>query len=124
MTATCERPAVVARIPAAEFRTALSRDAGAYQKLVSGFCTRMRQVECRICHQGGSAEEKVAGILLQHHRERGAEFELTRGEIAQLTGITIETAIRVMSRFRKKGVVGGGRGVVRVLKPEALTESF
>jgi CRP/FNR family transcriptional regulator len=39
-----------------------------------------------------------------------------------MTGTTVETAIRVMSRFRKQGLVASVRGRVVIKDPEQLRE--
>lgn len=45
---------------------------------------------------------------------------LTRQEIADLSGTTIETAIRTMSKFQKDGLIESEDGHVRLLKPHRL----
>ena len=52
---------------------------------------------------------KVASVLLHFHDQiyKTSEFELpvSRKEIAQYTGLSIETVIRVISEFRKDGIL-------------------
>ncbi len=54
----------------------------------------------------------------------GARFELplSRGEIADLLGLTIETVSRQMTRLRAAGIIGlpGGRGII-IANPAALS---
>ncbi|NOZ70830.1 MAG: Crp/Fnr family transcriptional regulator [Chloroflexi bacterium] len=50
------------------------------------------------------------------------DMALTRQDIAEMTGTTVETAIRVMSRFRKQGLVASVRGRVVIKDPEQLRE--
>lgn len=45
---------------------------------------------------------------------------LTRQEVADLAGTTIETAIRTMSKFQKDGLIESEDGRVRLLKPHHL----
>jgi len=45
------------------------------------------------------------------------ELSLTRQDIAEMAGTTVETAIRTMSKFRKKGLVQTKRGRVIILEP-------
>jgi CRP/FNR family transcriptional regulator len=47
---------------------------------------------------------------------------LSRQEIADLVGTTIETAIRVMSRWQKEGLVETERDGFLIRKIEALRE--
>jgi len=82
--------------------------------LLSGLTLRLIELTNRMAEiSGARVEERIARLLLnrldeQGRRERGGEFlpmHLTRQEIADLAGTTIETAIRVMSRWGKSGLV-------------------
>lgn len=48
------------------------------------------------------------------------QMRLTRQDLADMTGTTVETAIRVMSRFRKEGWITTQRGRVIIKQPEQL----
>ena len=58
-------------------------------------------------------EKRIASMLLKLSEKVGVEensytkidFPLTRQEIAEMVGTTVETCIRTMSKFQKKGVV-------------------
>lgn len=50
------------------------------------------------------------------------DIPLTRQDIAEMTGTTVETAIRVMSRFRKAELMTTSRGRIIILNPEGLAE--
>jgi CRP/FNR family transcriptional regulator len=73
-------------------------------------------------------ERRIARMLLKlaansaRYRDNGLviDLPLTRQDIADMTGTTVETAIRVMSRFRKEGLITTERGRVVVLDPEGL----
>lgn len=79
-----------------------------------------------------TALARVAGFLLdtlrRHRGQDGSvatfELPLTRGETADLLGLTIETVSRQMSRLKNAGVIGlpGGRRVV-IHDPDALAEA-
>lgn len=69
-----------------------------------------------------SASAKVAGLLLglaeaasdsSCHPARAFELPLTRGEIAGMLGLTIETVSRAITRFERDGVIRrkGARGI-------------
>lgn len=61
------------------------------------------------------AEQRLAGLLVSLAHEVGEHgpqgirlsIRLTRQDLADLIGITIETTIRIMSRFRKQVLVSG-----------------
>ena len=75
-------------------------------------------------------ERRIARILLKLAATTGSsseegiiiELPLTRQDIADMAGTTVETAIRTMSRFRKKGLVRTKRGRVTILEPHQLVK--
>ena len=77
-----------------------------------------------------SAEEKIATLILALaqaasdspcHPAQRFELPLTRGEIANLLGVTIETVSRQLSRLEKAGVIvkNGSRGI-EIVDPARL----
>jgi len=75
-----------------------------------------------------SAKERMARVLLELAWAFGREtpegldigVELPRGEIAEMAGITTETAVRILSEFKDQGILAlPGRRIV-ILKPEVL----
>ena len=73
-------------------------------------------------------EKRIANTLLKLANMTDAELgksinlHLTRKDIASMVGTTIETAIRVMSRFQKEGVIETNRSGITILKPDKLHE--
>jgi CRP/FNR family transcriptional regulator len=69
-------------------------------------------------------EKRIASLLLKLAEKAGSEekglrkidFPLTRQEIAEMVGTTVETCIRSMSKFQKQGFVksSGGRILISV----------
>ena len=73
-------------------------------------------------------ERRIARMLLKlaaSTAQRNADglvidLPLTRQDIADMTGTTVETAIRVMSRFRKQGLITTEHGRIVILDSEGL----
>lgn len=73
-------------------------------------------------------ERRIARALLRLALYNGTptrdgamiQMRLTRQDLADMTGTTVETAIRVMSRFRKQGWITTQRGRVVIKQPEQL----
>lgn len=73
-------------------------------------------------------ERRIARVLLKlaaatgHRTQEGIVIgaTVTRQDIADMTGTTVETAIRVMSRFAKRGIIRSRRGRITLLKPHDL----
>jgi CRP/FNR family transcriptional regulator, nitrogen oxide reductase regulator len=73
-------------------------------------------------------ERRVARALLRLVREAGRrvdvgieiDFPVSRQDIAEMTGTTLYTVSRLMSSWEERGILGGGRQHVVLLKPHAL----
>ncbi len=69
-------------------------------------------------------ERRIASLLLKLSEKVGVEeadykkidFLLTRQEISEMVGTTVETCIRIMSKFQKQGMVksSGGKILIKV----------
>lgn len=74
-------------------------------------------------------ERRIARILLKLADRIGSpeaeeiklNIHLTRQDIADMVGSTVETAIRVMSRFQKEGLIRSLKGRVLITNKERLT---
>jgi CRP/FNR family transcriptional regulator, anaerobic regulatory protein len=74
-----------------------------------------------------TAEERVVSFLLAIHRKRarGAEIELpmSRQDMADYLGLTIETVSRMMTTLTRRGLIAvGARHIVTLRKLSALRE--
>lgn len=75
-------------------------------------------------------EQRIARVLLKLGASAGSdlpegrviEMPLTRQDVADMTGTTVETAIRVMSKFRRSDLIRTRRGKVVLVDLEALQE--
>ncbi len=82
--------------------------------MLAGMSVRMMELTSRLASLSGlPVETRLARLLTKLATETGIPLDegtlipvrLTRQELADLTGTTIETCIRIMSRWRKSGVV-------------------
>jgi CRP/FNR family transcriptional regulator len=67
-----------------------------------------------------SAPERLASALLDAARE--GEAKVTRRALAETAGTTVETAIRVLRRFEREGLIRGAVGRVEILDAEELRQ--
>jgi len=73
-------------------------------------------------------ERRIARLLLRLAAATGEKLgdavqlstPLTRQEIADMTGTTVETAIRTMSKLRRLGLVDSEQGLIRILRAHRL----
>ncbi len=73
-------------------------------------------------------EARIASLLLKLSDKTGKKAEegvvidmkLTKQDIAEMVGTTVETSIRTMSKFKKMGIVGEKDGKIVIRNPEKL----
>src|SRR5262245_7373967 len=97
-----------------EFFALLEQHPALVRALLSGLTMRLVELTQRLAEMtSGKVESRFARLFLKladqiGKPDRGGTFvamALTRQELADLTGTTIETAIRTMSRWQKEDVV-------------------
>jgi len=101
-------------IPRATFFRLLETNPSLVRGLLLGLTTRLVELTNRLAElSGGRIEGRFARLFLKLAREMGREdrggtfvpLGLSRQELADMTGTTIETCIRIMSRWGKEGIV-------------------
>lgn len=106
-------PSSILSIPEREFFGLLERRPEMMRHLLAGLTYRLMMVNKRLADMTGSAEYRAARLFLtlaDRVGQPGGEgvfvpMNLSRQEIADLIGTTLETAIRLMSRWQKDGIV-------------------
>ncbi|MGD8331679.1 MAG: Crp/Fnr family transcriptional regulator [Acidobacteriota bacterium] len=97
--------------------------------LLIGLTWRLMELTNRLTDlTGGKIEPRMARLFVKLMEDRGRPegdgvfipLTLSRQELADLTGTTIETCIRIMSRWGKEHMVLTEEEGFRVLDPEAL----
>jgi CRP/FNR family transcriptional regulator len=97
-----------------DFFLLLEKHPAIVRGLLSGLTLRLAELTRRLADMtSGRVEARIARLFLKlatqiGKHERGGVFvamPLTRQELADLTGTTIETAIRTMSRWQKDEVI-------------------
>ncbi|MGV1793543.1 Crp/Fnr family transcriptional regulator [Rhizobium sp. A37_96] len=72
---------------------------------------RVAHAVLRLCQQAGRPEENGVRI----------DFQISRQDIAEMTGTTLHTVSRILSAWETKGLVEGGRQKLLVCDIEGLT---
>jgi CRP-like cAMP-binding protein len=120
------------RIDQAAFFRLLEQDPSMVRGLLSGLTIRLAELTRRLAELSGArVETRFARLFLKlceriGRPERGGVFvpmSLSRQELADLTGTTIETAIRIMSRWQKDDVLHTEKDGFVVLDRSALDEA-
>ncbi len=77
-----------------------------------------------------TARERLAGVLMELGERFGKKADggllvgitLKREEVAEMAGITVETAIRLLSAFRDEGLVNIDGRAITLLRPDRLAK--
>jgi len=65
-------------------------------------------------------EQRLARTLLMLSAKLGSTLPFTRQEIADMAGTTTETAIRITSQLKERGIIGSVRGKIIILNETKL----
>ena len=106
-------PSTILSIPEREFFALLERRPEMVRQLLAGLTMRLMAVNKRIADMTGSAESRAARLFVTLADRVGVArgdatvvpLPLSRQEIADLIATTLETAIRLMSRWQKEEIV-------------------
>ncbi|MFZ2491640.1 MAG: Crp/Fnr family transcriptional regulator [Thermoanaerobaculia bacterium] len=106
-------PSSILSIPEREFFALLEKRTEMMRPLLAGLTYRLMMVNKRLADMTGSAEYRAARLFLTladrvgvaHGGSTMIPMTLSRQEIADLIGTTLETAIRLMSRWQKDEIV-------------------
>jgi CRP-like cAMP-binding protein len=112
-SAVALEPSTVVHVPEHEFFAKLGDHAGLVKRLFQGLMTRQLELTKRLTDLTGHVDARIARLFLTLADKAGRpegkgiliRIALTRQEIADLAATTVETAIRVMSRWGKDGIV-------------------
>ena len=129
-TAVAIEPSGVVAIPEREFFTLIERRPEITRRLLAGLTLRLIALNKRLADMTGSVEYRAARLFTTLAERMGRKegggvlipMVLSRQEIADLLGTTIETAIRIMSRWQKEGLVETDKSGFLIRNPAALSE--
>lgn len=125
-------PTQCLRIDQAAFFRLLEQDPSLVRGLLSGLTIRLAELTRRLADlTGARVETRFARLFLKlcdqiGRADRGRVFvamPLSRQELADLTGTTIETTIRIMSRWQKEDVLHTVKDGFVVIDRNALDEA-
>jgi len=116
------------RFTPARFMTAVAENPHVFFSLLIDLNRRLGEIYTVQAAALEPVEQRIATLLLQQALPEDAELDqwnsfpvrevrLTKTIIGSIVGTTTETAIRTLSRWKKKGLIDSDRGVIRLLKP-------
>lgn len=119
------------RIPRRDFIPQFTGRPILKDRLLKRTTHRLRQANDMIARMSsGTVEERLAKIMLyliESYAEPCGEgliltVPLTRQDLGEMAGTTVETTIRVLSRWQKQGILSGTRRQMVIHDEEALAE--
>jgi CRP-like cAMP-binding protein len=124
-SAVALEPSTVLHVAETEFFGALCANPSAARRLIQGLMLRQMELTKRLADLTGSVEHRLARLFLTLAEKMGKGAKggieiplvLSRQEIADLGATTIETAIRVMSRWIHDSRPRSPEGARRELSP-------
>ena len=127
-SAVALEPSTIVHVPEREFFDALGEHSGLVRRLFQGLMMRQLELTKRLADLTGHVDTRIARLFLTLAEKAGRregkkvviDIALSRQEIADLTATTIETAIRVMSRWGKEGLVETRENGFAILDLETL----
>lgn len=130
-TAEAMEDAEAVAVPRRDFFRLLDSHPTLVRGLLVAMTRRLVELTVRLAElTGGRVETRIARLFLKLADDLGRPssdgtfipFSLSRQELADLTGTSIETCIRIMSRWGKEGVVRTGKQGFTVLDRGVLEE--
>lgn len=115
-----ETDLVAVSFPMADFMDLMARYPDMSRAVVVQLSKRLRQSKDMHTFDQESVEKRILHVLVNLVSEFGNTIPLTRREIAEMTGTTVETCIRTFSALEKEGLVSGARGKITVRNPQEL----
>lgn len=113
-SAVALEPVEVLGLSRADFFGLINRHPEVTRGLLLGLTRRLMEMTRRLAQlTAGGVEYRIASLFLKMSEGMGRQeaaglvipLALSRQEIADMVGTTIETAIRIMSRWNKEGIV-------------------
>ena len=112
---------ILLRINRDDFLAAIIKDSGALLRQI----TVMEQVVRSTCDRlidliGERVEQRVYNMLYMLYGKFGNELKFTSEEIAELSGTTAETTIRIFAGLKNLHIISCGRRNIRILNSSEL----
>ena len=130
-SATVIEDAAICFIPKEDFLGLLNSNPEFFQRIIKNICHELGVMRERISDLAQkSVRERLAGSLLMLKETYGVDGEkstlidiqLSREDLANIVGTATETVIRLLSEFKKDGLISLDGKKIKVLKPRELAK--
>ncbi len=117
-----ETETTVAAYPMQDFLVLLGKYPEMSKAIVNHLSERLRQSKDMQSFEQETVEKRILHVLVNLVSEFGNTIPLTRREIAEMAGTTVETCIRTFSALEKEGLVSSARGRITVKSVQGLAD--
>jgi len=117
---TAETDVTVISIPSQFFMSLMDKFSDVGKAVLFDLSDRLRQSKTMHVYAQENAEKRVLNVLLKLFDEFGETIPMTRKEIAEMAGISVETCIRVFTRLEKDGLIESHNRGFAVRDPHGL----
>jgi len=90
-------------------------------RVIAVLSGRLRDAQNRLRDLAGErVEQRLARLLLSLSERLGPTLTFTRQELSDMAGTTTETAIRITSQWKERGLITTERGAITIADPVKL----
>jgi len=119
--ALCETDVTAVAIPAPLFGTLLGRSESFRAAVLESYATRVTDLIMTFEELAfRRLDRRLAAVLLD--RAKAGEVSATHHDLAVELGSAREVVSRALKSFEQRGLLSLGRGVIRIMAPERLTQ--
>ena len=121
------------KIPTRAFMDLYNKNINLRDHILRGLAPRLRKAHDMMARMStGRVEQRIAAVLLILADSYGEPTKdglriavpLTRQDLSEMAGTTVETSIRVMSRLQKEGIISTDKQLISILDADSLSESL
>ncbi|MFA6092750.1 MAG: Crp/Fnr family transcriptional regulator [Elusimicrobiota bacterium] len=106
------RDTVLAAIPRRVILHEIERNPVLAREILYAYGQKLHYIEVLLALSREPVDKRLAAALLYLYHKFGFTLPLMRSEVGDMAGTTPETAMRVLSRFEKQGLLRRGRGCI------------
>ena len=117
-----ETDVTVVSLPLSDFTALMARYPALAQGLVANISSRLRQSKDTQVFEHESVEKRILHLMVNLVAEFGNTVPLTRREIAEMAGTTVESSIRTFIHLESEGLVATSRGRITVRNVQDLID--
>ncbi|MBI4341053.1 MAG: Crp/Fnr family transcriptional regulator [Candidatus Omnitrophica bacterium] len=110
------------RITGQELAKAVRQEAEFAYQTLRLYARRQQHIAQQYGAMAEPVSRRLIRAILRLEHQFGSTLPVTHRELAQMAWTTTESAIRTIRHFKQRGLLSGGRGLLRIDRPGALQQ--